>query len=169
MIHNHFTGSKQPSDVTDVNSYSRAERMRAPDTPQWLLCPLSRDVTSSPSDRRTVKSGERTDGRGVRVTVSRQRGRAQLSEKFHQLVRRFPGPDPSSCSRRGGAFLLRSTFVCVSAALPQTPPSFLRLRAAKHQFRASVMMRIIRLSPTSNVDLMDQATCACTSHSQPST
>lgn len=40
MTNKQFTGGKQTSDVTDVNIYSRAERMRAPDASLWLLCPL---------------------------------------------------------------------------------------------------------------------------------
>lgn len=159
MINKHFTGSKQTSDVPGVNSYSRAELVRAPDTSLWLLCPLCCDVSSRPRDRWTVKTGER-DGRRVRVTVSRRRGRAQLTEKFGQLVPRLPEAT-LTCAAAGRRLPAPAgTCNCLSAPLHQTPPSVLRPRAAKQQFWAFVMMRIIRLSPTSNVDFMEGATCA---------
>lgn len=45
------------------------------------------------------------------------------------------------------------TFVRLSAPLHQAPPTELRLRAAGHRFWAGVVMRIIRLSTTSECGL----------------
>lgn len=85
---NNFTCSKQTSDVTGVNGYSRAQLMRAPDASLWLLCPL-RDVSSCPRD---------TD-EGLSKQVGRTDGRA---EKFHQVVPGVLGrPARGSLLRRG--------------------------------------------------------------------
>lgn len=170
VTNTHFPGSKQTSDVTDVNSYSRAERVRAPDASLWRLCPLRCDVSSS--------------ARGSDEGLSkRQHGRMGRARDCIAAAwtRTADGKVSSSCSqasrgdwnlcrgRGGGLLLLREPLSACPLLFTRLLPPSCSSGASKHQFWPFVMMRIIRLSPASNVHFVERVTCASTDRSLCST